>query len=134
MPQDKDIKDLDAENGVEPANTFNVPYVEIDEAGHIVYAETHTVKLPEGYTTINIGKPESDDLTSDELAGEATVKADTLTESLTINPSNKWIRLNAENTAGSDTITIGHEIHKITPTTSEEDLDIEDNQKSTFTT
>ena len=134
LPQDKDIEDLDTENGVEPANTFNVPYVEIDEAGHIVHAETHTVKLPEGYTTINIGKPQSDDLTSDELAGEATIIADTLTESLTVNPSNKWIRLNAENTAGSDVITIGHEIHKITPTTSAEDLDIENNQKSTFTT
>lgn len=133
LPQDKDISTLDAKNGIEDANTFNVPYVEIDEAGHIVYAETHTVQLPEGYTTINIGAPKSDDLTSDELAGKATVTADTLTESLTIDPSNKWIRLNAENTAGSDTITIGHEIHTITPTTSNQDLD-SDTQQSIFTT
>lgn len=133
LEADKDISTLDENNGVELANTFNVPYMEIDEAGHIVHAETHTIELPDGYTTINIGDPISDDLTTDELADAETMTADTLTETLTINPSNKWIRLKGENKKGIDTITIGHEIHKITPTTSAEDLDSE-NQKDKFTT
>jgi hypothetical protein len=133
LEADKDISTLDENNGVELANTFNVPYMEIDEAGHIVHAETHTVELPDGYTTINIGEPISDDLTTDELADAETMIADTLTEALTINPSNKWIRLKGENTKGIDTITIGHEIHKITPTTSAEDLDGE-TKKDKFTT
>lgn len=133
LEADKDISTLDENNGVELANTFNVPYMEIDEAGHIVHAETHTIELPDGYTTINIGEPISDDLTTDELADAETMTADTLTEALTINPSNKWIRLKGANTKGIDTITIGHEIHKITPTTSAEDLDGE-NQKDEFMT
>ena len=123
LPQDKDISTLDKDNGTEKANTFNVPYIEVDKAGHIVAAATHTVKLPENYTTIQIGDPINDSLTSDTLAAAATVTADTLTESLTINPSNKWIRLKGENTEGVDTITIGHEIHTIATSSNTTNLD-----------
>lgn len=129
LPQDKSITDLDKDFGNEDANTFNVPYIEIDKAGHIVAAETHTVELPESYTTIQIGNPINDDLTSDTLAAAATVTADTLTESLIINPSNKWIRLKGENTEGVDTITIGHEIHTIdTSSSNTTDLDVTSNK------
>jgi len=31
-------------------------------------------------------------------------------------PSNKWIRINASNTEGQDTVTFGHEIHNIVDT------------------
>jgi hypothetical protein len=69
LPQDKSISDLDNNFGGydesgkkitnadlmrEAANTFNVPYIEIDKAGHVVAAETHTVQLPENFTTVTI--------------------------------------------------------------------------------
>ena len=124
LEADKDIAALDEQNGDnEAANTFNIPYIEIDKAGHVVAAETHTVEIPDGYTSVSIGASISDELTIDTLAKAEEMTADTLTESLVINPSNKWIRLSGENTKGVDTITVGHEIHTITPTTSEEDLD-----------
>jgi len=52
LPANKDISTLDNTNGNEATNTFNIPYIEIDKAGHIVAAETHTVELPENFTTV----------------------------------------------------------------------------------
>lgn len=134
LPADKDISTLDEANGAnEAANTFNIPYIEVDKAGHIVAAETHTIEIPDNYTTITVGSESTstgtgtttgtEGATSDSLAGAATLTAETLTESIAFNPSNKWIRLKGTNTKGSDTITIGHEIHNIIATTSSEDLD-----------
>lgn len=143
LPADKDISALDEANGAnEAANTFNVPYIEVDKAGHVVAAETHTVQLPDGYTTVTVGAPSTTantapttgtaGATSDDLAKAATLTADTLTESLALNPSNKWIRISGSNTKGSDVITIGHEIHNIIPSTESEDLDT--SKKDKFTT
>lgn len=143
LPADKDISALDEANGAnEAANTFNVPYIEVDKAGHVVAAETHTVQLPDGYTTVTVGAPSTTantapttgtaGATSDDLAKAATLTADTLTESLAFNPSNKWIRISGSNTKGSDVITIGHEIHNIIPSTESEDLDT--SKKDKFTT
>ena len=152
LPADKNISALDEANGTnEAANTFNIPYIEVDKAGHIVAAETHTVEIPDNYTTIKVGSASTstgtgtttgtEGATSDSLAGAATLTAETLTESIAFNPSNKWIRLKGTNTKGSDTITIGHEIHNIIATTSSEDLDLVTNttndtrtQKATFDT
>lgn len=151
LPNDKTIAILDEINGNEAANTFNIPYIEVDKAGHVVAAETHTVELPDNYTTIIVGEENTsigsgtntgtEGETSDNFAGAATLKAESLTESITFNPSNKWIRLKGENTKGLDTITIGHEIHNIIATTSNEDLDLVTNttndsrtQKATFDT
>ena len=152
LPADKDISTLDEANGAnEAANTFNIPYIEVDKAGHVVAAETHTVEIPDNYTTIKVGSASTstgtgtttgtEGATSDSLAGAATLTAETLTESITFNPSNKWIRLKGTNTKGSDTITIGHEVHNIIATTSSEDLDLVTNttndtrtQKATFDT
>lgn len=151
LPQNKTVANLDeAYNGGsgtahEAANTFNVPYIEVDQAGHIVAAETHTVQLPENYDTIIIDEASTSlsneyasgvttkdaGATTDELAGSPTLTAKTLTETLTFKASNKWIRLNGTNTKGSDTITIGHEIHNIHPTTSSEDMDTTTNDKFT---
>ena len=135
LPADKDIATLDEKNGTnEAANTFNIPYIEVDKAGHIVAAETHTVEIPDNYTTIKVGAASTsvgtgtttgtEGATSDSLAGAATLTAETLTESIAFNPSNKWIRLKGTNTKGSDVITIGHEVHNIIATTSSEDLDL----------
>lgn len=135
LPADKNIAALDEANGInEAANTFNVPYIEVDKAGHIVAAETHTIEIPDNYTTVTVGAVSEsigtgtttgeEGATSDSLAEAATLKAETLTENIAFNPSNKWIRLRGINSKGSDVITIGHEIHNIIATTSTEDLDL----------
>lgn len=134
LPQDKTIATLDEVNTNEAANTFNIPYIEVDKAGHVVAAETHTVEIPDNYTTITVGSASTstgtgtttgtEGATSDSLAGAATLTAETLTEAIAFNPSNKWIRLKGTNTKGQDTITIGHEVHNIIATTSSEDLDL----------
>ena len=164
LPQDKSVTDLDEDFGGydednnkitdpelirEQANTFNVPYIEIDEAGHIVHAETHTVAIPDVYTTIVVGEASDSTgepstkgeagVTADELAKATTMTADTLAESLTFNSSNKWIRISGDDTKGKDTIEIGHEIHNIIASSSKEDLEVIANddsrtQKSTFAT
>jgi hypothetical protein len=54
LPEDKSISKLDSDNGNEAANTFNVPYIEIDKAGHVVAAETHTVTVPENFEKITL--------------------------------------------------------------------------------
>ena len=145
LPQNKSVANLDeAYNGGsgtanEVANTFNVPYIEVDKAGHIVAAETHTITLPENYTTIKIGAASTSvgtgtttgaaGATSDTLAAAADLSANTLTETLNFNASNKWIRLAGENTKGNDTITIGHEIHNIITTKPAENMDTTKNDK-----
>ena len=134
LPQDKSIEKLDKVNENEAANTFNVPYIEVDKAGHVVAAETHTVTLPHNYESITIGAASSEvgKMTTDGVEGgtidnnpEAgkTLKAETLTEDISISPANKWIRINGTNSEGKDAITIGHELHSINASTSKTDLD-----------
>ena len=150
LPQDKSVTDFDAAyNGgsgtaYEAENTFNVPYIEVDKAGHVVAAETHIVTLPENFTTITIAeasnspgikaiaetKEEAGDI-ADSLAGSGTLQADTLTDDIKISASNKWIRLKGAD-AASDEITIGHEIHKIFTSTPDEDMDV--TKKDQFST
>lgn len=137
LEADKTVAVLDKENGLEPANTFNVPYIEIDKAGHVVHAETHIVTLPENYTTITVSKASEDDSTgasttgtagntSDDFAKKATLVANNLTESLDFSAGNKWIRLAGTDTDGADQIVISHELHSIIGSTSKEDLDAAD--------
>ena len=140
LPQDKSVAVLDAVNTNEAANTFNVPYIEVDKAGHIVAAETHVVTLPENFTKVTIEAASTSvgsgtttgtaGATSDSNAGAGTVEADTLTDTLTLGASNKWIRIKSD--ATNDKITFGHEIHNIIASTSAEDMDTTNND--TFTT
>ena len=139
LPANKTVAQLDAINANEAANTFNVPYIEVDKAGHIVAAETHTVTLPENFTSITVadastlvGTASTTGIagdTSDTYAAGGVVEADTLTDNLTFDTGNKWIRLRA--TLNSDTITISHELHNIIASTSTEDMDTSNNDKFT---
>ena len=147
LPQDKTIGEngnFDEQNVNEAANTFNVPYIEVDKAGHIVAAETHTVEIPHGYSKISTGKVINDTAKkgeagyteSDEAAEVVNqVLAETLGEEVVYAPFNKWIRINATNTKGKDTVTFGHEIHTIIDTKpNSEDLDSSTPEDKTFTT
>ena len=150
LPQDKSISMLDRINDNEAVNTFNVPYIEVDKAGHVVAAETHTVTLPHNYESITIGAPSTNvgDLsdtgtigeTSDDLASLKPIdlKADTLTGNITLSASNKWIRIKGHDDVKTDTITIGHELHNIIASephiTDLEQKYTDENKQGSFTT
>lgn len=83
----------------------------VDSTGHVVGKNTETVTLPYGFKFIDIGEPISDNLTTDTLAAQASLRADTTQDKFTINPGNKWVRLAGSDTSSGETITIAHEIH-----------------------
>ena len=103
--ESKDIAGLDVNN------TFSIPYITVDEAGHITAASTKTIVIPENYKKISVGAV-SNAVTNvaDGLAG--SVMADKLEDELTLHPGNKWIRIAANragaNTSVDDAITFGH--------------------------
>jgi len=106
LAADTSITDLDTDN------TFEVPYFGFDAAGHITSAATHTVTLPDSFSTITIGDASTAVSNLSHVAGN--VEADTLTDTLTINSGNKWISIAAN--SDSDTITMGHIVNEIDTT------------------
>ena len=145
LPQNKiygENGNLDKQNENEAANTFNVPYIEVDMAGHVVAAETHTVEIPHTYNKISTGTVIDDTAvagtagsTIKDEAAVVSMKAETLEEEIVYAPFNKWIRINAITGEGKDTVRFGHEIHTIVENEpSTEDLDSSAPEDKTFTT
>ena len=76
-------------------NVFEVPYITVDEAGHITKASTEMVTIPENFEQVTLTVAE------DSAVGELTAKAGsfkptTLTDTLTFATTNKWIKANAD--------------------------------------
>lgn len=76
-------------------NVFEVPYITVDEAGHITKASTETVTIPENFEQVTLTVAE------DNAVGELTAKAGsfkptTLTDTFNLATANKWIRANAD--------------------------------------
>lgn len=93
-------------NDLDKNNTFEVPVLKFDEAGHITMAETHTVTIPENFDKVAItvtGK----DITSFDASGvDTTLEADTLTDTVTFNVGNRWIQLVGD--PSTDKVSIYH--------------------------
>lgn len=119
LQQDETVNLLDADN------TFEVPVFKFDEAGHIIFAETHTVTIPEVFENVKIVGSSTN--TDDTSSTDGTVSADSLTDTLNFSAGNKWIQMSHD--ADSDTITFKHYVKKFTETTGETDLD----NSNTFT-
>ena len=110
-------------------NTFEVPCLQFDEAGHILEARTHTVTLPENFTTHAITV--SDTNNADSTVGTAgNITPDTLTDTLTFAEGNRWINIAAD--ATNDKITFSHYVKNFNETTSALDFNETSNGK-TFT-
>lgn len=93
--------------------TFTVPYVTVDEAGHVTGAGTATTKIPaahNGYGGIKVVKNSTAVTAPTSLSADTTITAAAPNETFTFQPENKWVGLYASNsgTAGSDVIKIGH--------------------------
>lgn len=94
------VSDLDKDN------TFKVPVLKFDEAGHITMAETHTVTVPDNFDKVAItvtGK----NITSFDTSGiDTTLEADSLTDTVTFNVGNRWIQLVGD--PSTDKVSIYH--------------------------
>ena len=100
-------------------NTFEVPCLKFDEAGHILEARTHTVTLPELFTKVNIGAANT---TTGIATGKTatthtadSLEADTMTDEFTIQPGNKWIQMTADK--NNDAFSVQHYVKLFTETT-----------------
>lgn len=106
LRQNENIESLEADH------TFEVPEFDVDEAGHITYANTNTVTIPENFTTLTVNG--SNDATVNLDAKTGIITATTLTDGITITPTNKWVRFSTE---GKET-KVAHLVTPITKTTS----------------
>lgn len=105
LEKDIPVTDLDKDN------TFGVPVLRFDEAGHINFAETHTVSLPENYDKIEvIISPENFQNEKLIQGTAASIVADTMTDTLSIKQGNKWAII--EGNATDDSITFSHYVNK----------------------
>jgi hypothetical protein len=100
-------------------NTFEVPCLQFDEAGHILEARTHTITLPENFTKHVTTL--SDVTNSDSLVGTVDeITPDTLTDTLTFAEGNRWINIAADK--DNDKLTFSHYVKQFTETTSATDF------------
>lgn len=82
----------------------------VDPKGHVVGHNDHTVTLPYGFKTITTnGRSTTDSGDNTGNPSTSNVVADNTQDTLGINSGNKWIKIDTN--AGSDTITISHDIH-----------------------
>lgn len=100
LEADVSVANLDADN------TFEVPVLKFDEAGHITFAETHTVTVPENFDKVAVTVTGKDSVAVNGASAAATIQADTLTDTLTFDVGNRWIQLAGNN--GADKITVYH--------------------------
>lgn len=100
LESDKEIVTLDANN------IFEIPVFKFDEAGHITFAETHTIQLPENFTNVNILNTNSNSVLVNGASSTGNISADTLTDTFTIDIGNRWIQIDADE--NNDKITFYH--------------------------
>lgn len=94
------VSDLDINN------TFEVPVLKFDEAGHITMAETHTVTIPENFNKVDITTTGKNSVAVNTSSTAATLEADTLTDTVTFDVGNRWIQLVGN--ASTDKVSIHH--------------------------
>lgn len=100
LESNKNIVALDSNN------IFEVPVFKFDEAGHITFAETHTIQLPENFTNINILNTNSSSVAVNGASSAGNIAADTLTDTFTMDIGNRWIQISTD--TNNDKITFYH--------------------------
>ena len=105
-------------NGV--VETFDVDTVSFDEAGHIIARNRQTYTMPKNFDRI-ITADTGNAVVADLTTSTGTVQADTLTDTLTLDIGNKWVKIATDTT--NDKITFGHLVQSITETTSSYSFD-----------
>lgn len=105
-----DVEDTTTEKDVNNNGDTIITYAPIvDNMGHIVGKNTETTTLPYGYKNIVVGA--SSDVTGDVTHDNKKIlTADNTQDTITFKPSNKWIKMQADN----KTVSISHEVHSFT--------------------
>lgn len=85
---------------------FEVPYFNVDEAGHIISASTKTVELPAVFNTITVGEISAAATNANGHEAGST-SATVVEDTFTFHPGNKWINL-AINKPNAKALTISH--------------------------
>lgn len=85
--------------------TFNIQNIGWDEAGHLISSAKTTYTLPDGFKTIAIANNGSS-TTTFSTASNASLIAETLTDTATIDTGNRWLTLVAD--ANNDKVTLSH--------------------------
>lgn len=80
----------------ETDNSFNVPMLEFDEAGHIIKAGTNTVSIPNGLQKISVSNTGSQKVVTNTGAASGNLTAGTVNDTVTIDNGNRWITLVAD--------------------------------------
>lgn len=112
---------LNEEDGAIDENNINIPDWDYDEAGHIKSKQNHYYTLPFSFKTITTnGRSEEVSENAIGTPVTANVVADTTQDTLAINSGNKWIRIDTD--ATNDGLTIRHDVHKTSNTTSTKTL------------
>lgn len=98
LTQDETVASLDKDN------TFEVPCIKFDEAGHVTGARTHTVVLPDNFTKVEVTTSTQQDTLGSSK--NDVIEADTMTDTLTLAEGDHWINLAADK--ANDKVTIYH--------------------------
>lgn len=98
LTQDETVASLDEDN------TFEVPCLKFDEAGHVTGARTHTVVLPDNFTKVEVTTSTQQDTLGSSK--NDVIEADTMTDTLTLAEGDHWINLAADK--ANDKVTIYH--------------------------
>lgn len=125
LEQDETITTLDVDN------KFEVPCFKFDEAGHVIGARTHTVKLPENFnkiavTTSSVNNADSE--TGTATTDKALIEADSLSDTITFAEGNRWINITPD--ISNDKLTFSHYIKQFNETTNGKTDYNSDNNKS----
>lgn len=116
------LTDDESKTTLDVDNTFEVPVFKFDEAGHITFADTNVITIPETYNKFT--STTSDDSATDSTVGTAaSTTPSVLEDEITLAEGNRWI--NIETTG--DKVTLKHYVKGFTETTDTVDQNNEAN-------
>jgi hypothetical protein len=111
-------------------NRLTIPYIVVDNAGHVVELGTKNFNVPHTFKYLTITDNDTDDFEAKTRHEEGTLEADQLTDTWTMSPQNKWIDISKD---ADDGITIGHKYSELAKHEFGKDLVIDDNIDGTKT-
>lgn len=87
LADNETVTKLDADN------KFEVPYYTVNETGHITASSTHTVSVPENFTTIKSTYSVEETGALERTGSNLEIRARNLEDSISFIPGNKWINI-----------------------------------------
>lgn len=120
------VNDINDQND----NRLTIPYIIVDNAGHVVELGTKNFNIPHTFKYLTITDNNTDDFEAKTRHEEGTLEADQLTDTWTMSPQNKWIDISKDT---DDGITIGHKYSELAAHEFKNDLVIDDDIDGTKT-